>query len=897
MLREHCGNIVATIEAASPITTAPKASGWSGFSRAAVRVGLVALAFLLACNEISDYDIWWHLRTGQLIPERGIPSTDWYSFTSTDRPWIDVHWGFQLIVASLHALAGVPGLVLLQACIIATTMTIALTAYRREWSVWPQFGVLLVALLVMSSRFYVRPEIFTLLFTSIFLTVLLHAEQRPRLLWILPAVQVLWANVQSLFVFGPILLGMYWVEVVLRGRGYKGQPKRLAIVSGLVGLACIVSPYGIWNVMFLADVWQKMDPEAGKFYRATIGELKDLPSFLAEGGWRAGAVYILFLMMLLGAVGVAVRWREIVFGREFFRFLPVVAFTWLAWQAMRNASHFALVVGILTAWNLGPSFPRKASEFRIAWVTGILSLVIGVYFVGGRLSEWMSSHRRFGFGTHPEQFSFEAMRICALPGMPSRAAIFHMGHAATYIYACGPDRKVLMDPRLEVHTEQTLRDYRDLERELDSGTNGPRMLDRFGVDLVVAGGEQNVGIQATLLSSPYWKCIHWDSIAAVFVRSTLKLPAGVEEFDFRKGLFDSPEFVLGNMEEAASYGSDLWERFSAYLPFLRRIDQFIENTGPSFLSNITPNSPRMNFRQLESIRLFNLAQSLAGKPSLNEILVRRVAWRSFRRAIRVENIQALKESLKLAIRSRAIIAMLDHVNETKDNSVYSALSNETTLQSLRAQFSDDSGDITTGFYLQQLLADTGALDDSVVILEKLSKHKPINPAQESVMPQIIHLLQTRKKIVNDPNRQPSAKVTTWDDIRTFRSFNRLGTLAKLISSMQNERISDSLSPDQSVVLGRWMMGIGSYPVFLASNNSSAYELLKSLATDSQLPLATDQNMAIDLDLFSVQTAMFSKDDTEFRKRLNAIDPDKCTPAQKKILARFRDLLIDVPDKR
>lgn len=884
---------MATIAALTTHSTANES--WTTGSRVwrwLIQFCLVALAFLLACNEISDYDIWWHLKTGQLIPQRGIPNTDWYSFTSSDRPWIDVHWGFQLIAATIHSLAGVPGLVILQACVIATTITIALTAYRREWSVWPQFSVMLVALLVMSSRFYVRPEILTLLFTSIFLSVLLHAEERPRLLWILPFVQVLWANVQSLFVFGPILLGMYWAEVILRGRVFKGHVRLLAIVTGLVGVACIVSPYGIWNVMFLADVWQKMDPEAGKFYRATIGELKDVRSFLAEGGWQSGGIYILFLMMFLGAMGVVVRWREILLKREVFRLLPIIAFTWLALQAMRNASHFALVVGIISAWNLGPSFPRKTTEFRPAMVALLLSLFVGIYFVGGRLSEWIGSHRRFGFGTHPEQFSFEAMRICSLAGMPDRAAIFHMGHAANYIYACGPDRKVLMDPRLEVHTEQTLRDYRNLEGELETGTNGPQMLDRFGINLVVAGCEQNIRIQATLFSSPAWKCVHWDPIAAVFVRSTLKLPPGVEEFDFRRGMFDDAaqtprsddvlyELTRGIAQQTknAGWNNDLINQLPKYIP------KYPDSCNP-----IVPRSPSIYF---ECQYLFNLAQTMASVPMPNETLIRRVAWRCVRRSTRS------MDTWKFYARSRGILSILDHSVPRDEDPLYTMKFRGWTITSLRQVFEADLTDVVSGFYLQQILTDAGAMDDAVDVLAQLSKRTPTNNIQKAILPQVNELYLARKKLVEDPSRQPPTAINCWDDIAAYKKYNRLGTLRRMFGESKLAGVWPHLTHEQKVIVGRWLFGVGA-TAELEKQYSYFGRLSKEMwaaIDDPNPPLAFDQNPLTSSMIEQLAELIRVCDKPTWVKFLHLVNPDECTPAQRKILARFRDLLIDEPDKR
>jgi hypothetical protein len=58
----------------------------------------------------------------------------------------------------------------------------------------------------MSSRFFVRPEIITLVCLAACLWVLGRAEINPRRLWLLASVQIFWVNVQGLFCIGPFLL-------------------------------------------------------------------------------------------------------------------------------------------------------------------------------------------------------------------------------------------------------------------------------------------------------------------------------------------------------------------------------------------------------------------------------------------------------------------------------------------------------------------------------------------------------------------------------------------------------------------------------------------------------------------------------------------------------------------
>jgi hypothetical protein len=84
--------------------------------RGAVLVELFALVFPLGCFPMADFDVWWHLRTGQFILEHSaVPRFDIYTYTNAGRPWIDIYWLFQVIVALLYRAGGVSALVLLKA--------------------------------------------------------------------------------------------------------------------------------------------------------------------------------------------------------------------------------------------------------------------------------------------------------------------------------------------------------------------------------------------------------------------------------------------------------------------------------------------------------------------------------------------------------------------------------------------------------------------------------------------------------------------------------------------------------------------------------------------------------------------------------------------------------------
>ena len=85
-----------------PTDTAPSSAYPSvGRAERAIDLILAALmgivAFLLGCVEMFDTDVWWHVRAGEWILKEGrVPRLDPFTFSSANRPWIDLHWGFLL---------------------------------------------------------------------------------------------------------------------------------------------------------------------------------------------------------------------------------------------------------------------------------------------------------------------------------------------------------------------------------------------------------------------------------------------------------------------------------------------------------------------------------------------------------------------------------------------------------------------------------------------------------------------------------------------------------------------------------------------------------------------------------------------------------------------------------
>lgn len=247
------------------------------------------LVFLLGIFPLKDTDFWWHLRTGDLIRSTGkIPGTDLYTYTTPpNAPWIDLHWGFQVLLSIGYGLGGIPLLNLAKCVITTVAVAILLFGCRRPgWPLWVGIIGWWPGLMVLSGRMYVRPETISLLWLSIVMVVLFHWRKHPRAMWLLPPVFLAWVNTQGLFVLGFVLMGAAVVEAAFDPAMYERSQRqwwaRVIATGGLCVIACLFNPYGLKGLLFPLQLAGTM---RNPIFR-TIGELQPIPQFIYSLGYR-----------------------------------------------------------------------------------------------------------------------------------------------------------------------------------------------------------------------------------------------------------------------------------------------------------------------------------------------------------------------------------------------------------------------------------------------------------------------------------------------------------------------------------------------------------------------------------------------------------------------------------
>jgi hypothetical protein len=197
---------------------------------------------LLATRPVSDPDIFWHIRLGDLIRQTGVPHREPWSYPILGNPWHPTAWLTDVLLSALHDVGGWRAIVAFK--VVASAGILALL-YRQ---VIPRARaeitapVLVIALASVGVFFSERPQMLS------FLLVLLVGPWAVRLAttghwraWPWVAITYLWCNVHGWWVLGPALLGLAAVSWVVQSRFSRSSVGTLTKAAGTALIAVLTT--------------------------------------------------------------------------------------------------------------------------------------------------------------------------------------------------------------------------------------------------------------------------------------------------------------------------------------------------------------------------------------------------------------------------------------------------------------------------------------------------------------------------------------------------------------------------------------------------------------------------------------------------------------------------------
>jgi hypothetical protein len=473
---------------------------------------LLVLALIIVADvwQLTDPDLWGHLRFGQMMLSSGrVVSHDPFSYSAFGSLWRDHEYLTEVIMAALYDVAGVIGLKIWKLlCVGATILLLVRGLAETEASSRVQFNVLALAVTVLFPHMQFRPQLHSYALFALMLAVLAEDNYRGSgPLWLMIPVMSLWSNLHGGFIIGLITLATYagaaGLQDLFKGRGLN-RAGRVGVVAAAATAATLLPPSGM-------NVWRAVVKTVGS--PATFRIFADWQplSSAMEAQWHYNhygiAVYLCLLALWAVLVlSVVLRPR----GDDFPLLLIALVMSLAAAKAVRNVPLAAIACVIPTGRHLGmlladgtpsPS-PDAIVPQPVQWViAGIALLLLGKEVFTVRLLTDME---------YPSA-AVEFMQQRQLYGN----VLGDFGWGGYLIWHLAPGSKVFVDSRYDMaYPPRVFQDYLTFYLQKPGAE---QVLKTYAHDFVLI--PPSAKAYDGMMRAPGWKLIYHDHESALFARS------------------------------------------------------------------------------------------------------------------------------------------------------------------------------------------------------------------------------------------------------------------------------------------------------------------------------------------------------------------------------------------
>ncbi len=453
-------------------------------------LGLLAMT----ARNVTDPDIWWHLKTGKYITEhQSVPHADPFSFTRSGQPWIAHEWLTELLFFGVFRVSGWAGLILSASLVLCAAFFLLYFRCRNQPFVT---GIVLLGGAWATAPLWgVRPQMLSFLLTSLWLLILERSEKNAKLLlWTLP-LTVLWVNLHAGFALGLALFGLFFVgELIEAILGDAANKPYLRLRS--LGLTLLVD-------LLLVP----LNPNGVSMYTYPIATLRSgaMQNYIAE--WASPNFhrpeYWPFLFLLLAQIAAFMVFPRRIRPRNL---VLLLVGTFAALASIRMIPLFVLVAAPLLAFSFQSkgnhqSQPRSPRRNRLLLNAAIVLAMAG--FTTVRIVQVIGLQPQ----AEARQFPAGAARFLQLHG-PGGRLFNHYDWGGYLIWKLNDP--VFIDGRADLYGEQFLKQFADTY-ELKRSWHAT--LDDWRIQTVIVPPDS--ALATGLRIAPGWRVAYEDSQAVV----------------------------------------------------------------------------------------------------------------------------------------------------------------------------------------------------------------------------------------------------------------------------------------------------------------------------------------------------------------------------------------------
>jgi hypothetical protein len=474
----------------------------AGFSfPGALAALIVVLTSISVRGRFNDPDLWWHLKTGELIwKTHSIPRIDIFSFTASGRPWIAQEWLSQVVIYWSYHLGGNTGLMLWLTA-MACALVLAGYALSALYSGNIKIAFLggMVTWLFGTVGLAIRPHLIGyLLFIGELAILHLGRERDRRWFYALPPLFALWINFHSSFVFGfvvlAVVLGCSFLEVewgLLVSESWNViKRKTLALATLLSAAALFLNPIGP------KLIWYPFDTMFNQPLNLSFVNEWQQPDF---GNARG-----LTLLMVAGLILAVILVRRARLRVDEALLLAMVFYFGV--RHGRMVFLFGIVAGPILSRLLADAWHRYEPERDRILTNAVLMLMAAVAVVLA-FPDAVNIQKQIEKANPTKAVEF--LRRSGLTGR----MLNNYGYGGYLIWAA-PERKVFIDGRADVYEPAgVMLDYmRFMSLDLDPQS----IIEKYKVDYCLVAADDPISKVLPLI--PGWRKVYGDAQAVIFSR-------------------------------------------------------------------------------------------------------------------------------------------------------------------------------------------------------------------------------------------------------------------------------------------------------------------------------------------------------------------------------------------
>lgn len=472
----------------------------SGIFVAVLFLGL----FSMAVRNVVDPDVWWHLKTGELISnQKAVPHADPFSYTRAGSPWMAHEWLTDLLLYQLHRVLGWPGLIIIFAAIISAAFF--LLYLRCGPSPYIAGMATLAGACATMPVWGVRPQILSLLLTSLWLLLIERSEKSPNLLWWTLPLTLLWVNLHAGFALGLALSALSLAgDSLERALTLRQQTNSHLRFSALI---------------FLLDLLiVPLNPNGARLYSYPIETLRSaaMQNYIDE--WASPnfhrAEYWPFLLIVLATFALLAWSRSPMRPRQLL--LLVVSF-YAALCSVRMIPFFLLIAIPIISKRLG-IWPRPSSlsHPRPSAIRSALKAAIVIAMLAFAAVRVLQVIQR---QPQAEKDHFPSGAVAFLQAHPPSGPIFNHYDWGGYLIWKLPSTPVFIDGRADLYAQPLLDQFADTYRFKGAWQQNLR---NWNITTVLVPPDS--ALATGLRNSPEWHISYEDQHSVILTRARAIIP-------------------------------------------------------------------------------------------------------------------------------------------------------------------------------------------------------------------------------------------------------------------------------------------------------------------------------------------------------------------------------------